>query len=130
MTLNSRHLDELKRALTKRREALESETHADAEKARGDVFSETVGPVTDAADEAAADLISDIENAELSRDLQELREIGAALARMSGGSYGTCIDCGGEIALERLRREPTAARCVACQSVHEKTFLQPGKSRL
>jgi RNA polymerase-binding transcription factor len=130
MTLNSRQLDELKRALTKRREALETETHADAEKAREDVFSETVGPVTDAADEAAADLISDIENAELARDLQELRDIDAALARIGKGSYGTCIDCGGEIDLERLRREPTAARCFACQSVHEKTFLQPGKARL
>lgn len=130
MTLNSRHLDELKHTLTKRREALESETHGDAAKARGDVFSETVGPVGDTADAAAADLISDIENAELSRDLQELREIDAAFARMSKGSYGTCIDCGGEIGLERLRREPTAARCFACQSVHEKTFLQPGKAKL
>ena len=130
MTLNSRQLDELKRVLTKRREALESETHADAAKAREDVFSETVGPVGDTADEAAADLISDIENAELSRDLQELREIDAALARMSDGSYGTCIDCGEEIDPERLRREPAAARCFACQSVHEKTFIQPGKATL
>ena len=130
MALTPKQLDELKRALTKRREALEAETHADAAKAREDVFSQTAGPVADSGDEATADLISDVENAELSRDLQELREVDAALARMGQGSYGTCIDCRSEIDPERLRREPAARRCFACQSVFEKTFLQPGKPTL
>ena len=130
MALTPKQLDELKRTLTKRREALEAETHADAAKAREDVFSQTAGPVADSGDEATADLISDVENAELSRDLQELREIDAALARMSQGSYGTCIDCRSEIDLERLRREPAARRCFACQSAYEKTFVQPGKPTL
>jgi RNA polymerase-binding protein DksA len=130
MPLTPEQLQELKRALTKRREALETEAHADAAKAREDVFSQTAGPVADSGDEATADLISDVENAELSRDLQELREIDAALARMTGGNYGTCIDCGGEVELERLRRQPAALRCFDCQSVFEKTFLQPGKPTL
>ena len=130
MALATKQLDELKRALIKRREALEAETHADAAKSREDVFSETAGPVADSGDEATADLISDVENAELSRDLQELREIEAALARMSKGSYGTCTDCGGEIDPERLRRTPAATRCFDCQSAYEKKFLQPGKPTL
>jgi RNA polymerase-binding protein DksA len=130
MTLTPEQLEELKRALTKRRESLEAETHADAAKAREDVFSETAGPVADSGDEATADLISDLENAELSRDLQELREIDAALARLREGGYGTCTDCGGEIDLERLRPEPAASRCLDCQRVYEKTFLQPGKPTL
>jgi RNA polymerase-binding transcription factor len=130
MTLTPEQSQELERALKKRREILEAETHADAAKSREDVFSETAGPVADAADEAAADVISDVDNAELSRDLEELREIDAALARMSEGAYGTCADCGGEIDLERLRREPAARRCIDCQSVHEKTFPQPGKPTL
>ena len=96
MPLTPEQLQELKGALTKRRAFLEAEAHADAAKAREDVFSQTTGPVADTGDEATADLISDVENAELSRDLQELREIDAALARMAGGSYGTCIDCGGD----------------------------------
>jgi len=130
MALTPKQLDELKRALTKRREALEAETHADAAKAREDVFSQTAGPVADSGDEATADLISDVENAELSRDLQELREVDAALARMGQGSYGTCIDCRSEIDLERLRREPAARRCFACQSAYERKFVQPGKPTL
>jgi RNA polymerase-binding protein DksA len=130
MPLTPEQLQELKGALTKRREALETEVHADAAKAREDVYSQTTGPVADTGDEASADLISDIENAELSRDLQELREIDSALARMTEGSYGTCIDCRSEISLERLRSEPTAVRCFDCQRVHERTFLQPGKPTL
>lgn len=130
MPLTPKQLQQLRGMLTKRREALEAETHADAAKARGDVYSQTTGPVADTGDEATADLISDVENAELSRDLQELREIDAALARMAKGSYGTCIDCGEEISLERLHSEPEAVRCFKCQSVHEKTFLQPGKPTL
>jgi RNA polymerase-binding transcription factor len=130
MPLTHGQLQELKGALTKRREFLEAEAHADAAKAREDVYSKTTGPVADTGDEATADLISDVENAELSRDLQELREIDSALARMTGGNYGTCIDCGGDIGLERLRREPAATRCFACQSAHEKKFLQPGRPTL
>ena len=130
MPLTPKQLQELKGALMKRREVLEAETHADAAKAREDVYSQTTGPVADMGDEATADLISDVENAELSRDLQELREIDAALARMAKGSYGTCIDCGEEISLERLHSEPAAVRCFKCQSIHEKTFLQPGKPTL
>ena len=130
MPLTPEQLQELKGALTKRREILEAEAHADATKAREDVYSQTTGPVADTGDEATADLISDVENAELSRDLQELREIDSALARMSAGSYGTCVDCGGEIGIDRLRSEPTASRCFACQSAYERKFVQPGKPTL
>ena len=130
MPLTPKQLHELKGALTRRREALEAEAHADAAKAREDVYSQTTGPVADAGDQASADLISDVENAELSRDLQELREIDAALARMVEGKYGICIDCGAEIGPERLHRQPAAKRCFNCQRVFEKTFLQPGKPTL
>jgi RNA polymerase-binding transcription factor len=130
MTLKPRQLQELARMLTRRRESLEAETHADAAKSREDVFSATTGPVADTGDEAAADLIADVENAELSRDLEELREIDAALERLRAGRYGACAGCGGEIDPERLRREPAARRCIDCQRVHEKTFPQPGKPTL
>lgn len=46
---------------------------------------------------------------------QELQEIDAALARLSDGSYGTCIDCGGEIGRARLKTEPTARSCSPCE---------------
>jgi len=111
MPLTRKEREELERTMIRRREALEAESHADAEKLREDVFSETAGPVADLGDEATADLIADVENAELERDLTELRALEAALARLREGHYGVCVHCGEEIEFERLRREPAAIRC-------------------
>ena len=49
------------------------------------------------------------------RERQALQEIEAALARIRDGSYGICIDCGGEIGRARLKADPRAERCLACQ---------------
>jgi len=61
-----------------------------------------------------------IEHTELQRDLQELREIVAARERMADGRFGECVDCGQPIALERLKAQPAATRCLACQAAYEK----------
>jgi RNA polymerase-binding transcription factor DksA len=47
---------------------------------------------------------------------------------MREGEYGHCADCGADIPFERLRVEPTALRCVRCQTLFEKNFAgqQPG----
>jgi RNA polymerase-binding protein DksA len=62
-----------------------------------------------------------IEHAELERDQQELREIEDTRERIANGTYGQCIDCGRDIPFERLKAQPTAKRCIACQSAWEKT---------
>lgn len=51
----------------------------------------------------------------LRREAQELQRIEEALRRMESGEYGTCSDCGSEIALNRLRALPCAALCLECQ---------------
>ena len=43
-------------------------------------------------------------------------EIDAALHRIAGGTYGSCVHCGVAIPPERLEFRPYAAGCVACQS--------------
>ena len=48
-----------------------------------------------------------------SRDFQVTVE--AALNRLATGEYGRCLDCGGAIAMARLRALPFAVRCLACQ---------------
>lgn len=45
----------------------------------------------------------------------DLAEIDAALARLDGGSYGTCQACGQPISAQRLTARPTARTCVGCQ---------------
>jgi DnaK suppressor protein len=54
----------------------------------------------------------------------ETRELGAvsqALARLQSGSYGVCAECASEIPFDRLKAEPWALRCVACESRLEET---------
>jgi RNA polymerase-binding transcription factor DksA len=43
-----------------------------------------------------------------------------ALQRKQKGLYGLCIECMGEIPLERLKVKPEAVRCVACQQTYER----------
>jgi len=130
MSLSKKELESLKRQIEKRRAALQEELHADADKARGESYAELSGGVADEGDESVADLLADIDNAELSRDLTELRALEAALERMADGSYGQCIECGQNIDLERLKVEPAALRCIDCQRVYEKTFAQPERRTL
>jgi DnaK suppressor protein len=66
----------------------------------------------------------------MTRDLAELRDLEAARLRLAAGTYGTCADCGGDIGYERLRANPAAQRCIACQTRHEKTFAGPGAPKL
>lgn len=47
-------------------------------------------------------------------DLDELRRIDAALARVEDGSYGICAKCGDAISDARLQAVPTAALCRNC----------------
>lgn len=48
--------------------------------------------------------------------LIELRQIDAALARISTGDYGICLECGAKIAQERLDLLPWAPLCAPCAS--------------
>ena len=57
------------------------------------------------------------------RDTVALGEVSAALARLrdaGAGRYGLCADCDAEIPFDRLKVEPWALRCVACQTAIER----------
>ena len=49
-----------------------------------------------------------------SHDLAELRQIDAALARLSDGTYGDCMKCGDPISAERLEALPATPFCKNC----------------
>jgi DnaK suppressor protein len=123
-------LAELQALIDERRLALESEIHGDAARSRDEPYSLLAGQVPDAGDRATADVMADVDNAELTRDLQELRALEAARDRLDDGNYGSCEDCGGDIGLERLLAQPTAVRCIACQKVFEKTHAQAPRSSI
>lgn len=52
-------------------------------------------------------------------ETRELGDISQALLRLQEGHYGRCADCESEIAFDRLKAQPWALRCVACEAGHE-----------
>jgi len=48
-----------------------------------------------------------------------LRNIEAALKRIDDGDYGLCRDCDAPINPKRLEFDPTALRCIECESKRE-----------
>jgi RNA polymerase-binding transcription factor DksA len=45
---------------------------------------------------------------------RRLADVDAALVRAASGDYGRCVECGQEIAPERLAARPQARTCIAC----------------
>jgi DnaK suppressor protein len=62
----------------------------------------------------------DFAMAVLDRQAIRLREIRAALERLDEGSYGTCLNCEGEIAAKRLAAVPWTPLCIACQEAADR----------
>jgi DnaK suppressor protein len=54
------------------------------------------------------------------REIAELGAVSAALLRLKENRYGSCSDCGEDIAFDRLKVEPWALRCVACEGRRER----------
>ena len=111
--------------IEQRRRALQEELHEGIDRAREDSFEDLAGPAPDSGDESVATLIGDLDHAEVSRDMTELRALDAARERIDEGRYGVCADCGGEIEYERLKASLAALRCIRCQTLHEKTHASP-----
>ena len=120
MPLSRREIIQLARAIEDRRTALAEEIRRG--RARAEPYAEIAGSAPDLGDQSVADLLSDVAEGEVTRDLMELRALDAAHKRLADGTFGICVDCGADIPLQRLEVEPEAARCVECQSRHEKTY--------
>ncbi len=128
--LESQRIATLRTALRARHAALRDEIRQDLQKSDDDRTRLYADRVHDLEDESVADLLVDLDLAEIDRDLAELREVEAALGRIEQGSYGTCETCDGPIGEERLHANPAALRCLDCQAMHEKTYAHPGTPTL
>src|SRR5919109_2109383 len=112
MPLTDQQSQELRRLVETRREALLAELREDAARTRDMPYSEHAGPAPDSGDESVATLIADLEQADVTRDLDEFRALEAARDRLAQGGYGVCIDCGNDVGYERLKAFPAALRCI------------------
>jgi DnaK suppressor protein len=130
MALTREQTSQLRKLIERRSNELQKEIREDVARARSEQYGELAGSAPDPGDQSVADLIADLGQADMSRDLDELRALEAAKGRIADGSYGECVSCGREIDFERLRANPAALRCIDCQRVFEKTHAVQPSPRL
>lgn len=114
----NKQLSEFKALLQSQREQLLGVLRAKIAASGEGLGLENQSKLTD--DDAAADAAAEMDVAMVIRESRELQDIDAALARIADGSYGSCADCGGEIAHARLKAYPMATRCLPCQEQQER----------
>ncbi len=98
---------------------LRDETREALARSDSEAYADIAGRVGDLEDQSLADLLVDVNLAEVTRDIQEIRAIERALRRIALGTYGICVSCGQPIERERLQAHPTANRCAVCQRAYE-----------
>jgi RNA polymerase-binding protein DksA len=102
------------------------------EKAIANLREDHPGSLDDEVEEIAATTdnhLAETATATLDREIhytleensgQVLSEIHAALKRIDEGTYGTCTNCGREIASARLEAYPWASLCIDCKRESER----------
>ncbi|HKQ84542.1 MAG TPA: TraR/DksA family transcriptional regulator [Steroidobacteraceae bacterium] len=123
--LDSDKLAELRNVLEERAQALRNELRETVSRSDQEKSQLLRDGVRDNGDDSFVDLVTDVNLAEVDRDLSEFRLVRAALERMNSGEYGRCESCGREISLKRLQAQPFATRCLQCQEQYEHLTNQP-----
>ncbi len=118
MALTAEQISTLAQRLNEREKQLKQEIDSVAAEVKAELQAER--EVGDDAARYAAKEAASVDRAEISRDAQELSDVQAARARMADGTYGQCVDCSVDIAVQRLLAQPAALRCTACQAQFER----------
>lgn len=128
--LTGAQLDHLAHVLGDRDRVLREEIRAQLLQSEQQHHVDLAGLVHDEADDAVANMLSDLDLAAVHRDVQELREVQAALTRLRTHSYGVCMRCGVDIAYERLAAQPAARRCIHCEAQQERLYAHDTAPKL
>jgi len=84
----------------------------------------------DTGDESMANALADFNVITVDHHIRDMRDIEATLQRIKEGTFGVCMDCGDDIAFNRLQAYPTAKRCLVCQEKREREFVQEGHPKM
>lgn len=90
-----------------------------SESAKASSLTNDFNDVRDIADEAYAISSQKLQRSIGEADINEIKLIDLALARIEEGMYGVCLDCEGEISEARLNYYPYAVRCILCQEAYD-----------
>jgi DnaK suppressor protein len=84
-----------------------------------DSAGERAGMATHMADLGSDNSRHDLELGLLSEEVDVVEMIEDSFQRLQDDEYGICVDCGCDIALERLEAKPYARFCTKCKARHE-----------
>jgi DnaK suppressor protein len=101
--------------------------HSSLVNAEDKTYAEVAGRVLDVAEQSVADMFADDKILLINKEVAEQTDVVTALARITDGTYGACIDCEDEIGVKRLDAYPTAKRCIRCQTQYEKQHRGGGR---
>jgi len=101
--------------------------HSSLVNAEDKTYAEVAGRVLDVAEQSVADMFADDKIIMIQKEVAEQTDVAAALARITNGTYGACVDCEDEIGVQRLDAYPTAKRCIRCQTHYEKQHRGGGR---
>ncbi len=128
--LNTAQLGTLKKLLHERRRTLRKELQAKLNTHDDPAMIGLANRLEETDDWAVADLETALDVAEVARDAAELKDVDAALAHMTEGTYGNCVDCGLPVPYARLEVNPGAQCCIGCQEKREAALRRAGHSTM
>jgi len=113
--------EELRRMFDARRRDIQRDLDTKLRDTRANADGERVSGGLDAADTSVAALQQDVGLSLIEMRAQALRQIDDAIARLSSGAYGCCVECECDIPRKRLEALPFAVRCRDCEAATENT---------
>jgi len=108
--MNAKDLTRYKKLLLAKRDELEAARDQSAA-----LVPSSGGSGGDLVDVASADLEAEIQIRTHKSDVHLVRAIEGALARIRGGSFGTCETCKRPISKARLEAVPWTRHCLECK---------------
>lgn len=114
--MRKKHIEEIYQELSDRKQEILNEL----KKNHSEYFQNMNGDVADLADEAEEAIERDLIYHLSLNEKQELEEINLAIKKIEDGHYGSCVSCGADIPIERLKIKPSARYCTKCQEKYER----------
>jgi DnaK suppressor protein len=107
-------------------EEMKEVINADAERTLSEMTTQNVN-IPDPNDRATIESDRNFELRIRDRERKLMNKVEKALARIDDGSFGTCDDCGEDIADKRLEARPVAKFCIDCKTKQEQREKAQGK---
>jgi DnaK suppressor protein len=122
--LTDAQIEHFRQVLRARFNELRQDVREEVIRSDNEHFTDVAGEVHDPEEASVASLVVDLDLAHIDRHVHEIRDLEAALLRIGSGEFGICVDCDQPIPYARLEANPTALRCIACQTDYERAEAQ------